>query len=174
MSERYPSPARCNPTAFVPIECRGPVVRVVGEQGRNVHVEEDAVGDEGIVLTDRERETLAGLAEQIGDPWLARQLAGGEPPPPPKKPLAGLAEALLRATPGWAGLLILVAGAVLTVTMFVRSTVVASLGLAMMGFGAWRIAVDRADDLILRLKAACSRRARPAGPPPPHKQPGAA
>jgi hypothetical protein len=134
------------------------------------------VGDDGIVLTDREREALAGLAEQIGDPWLARQLAGNEPPPPPpKKRLESLAEKLMRATTGWVGLLFLVAGAVLTVTMFVRSTVVASLGLLIMGFGAWRIALEHGGDLILRLKAtARSRRAPADGTTPPRTPPAAA
>ena len=43
-----------------------------------MRAEEGDVGDadDGIVLTDREREALAGLAESIGDPWLAGQLAG--------------------------------------------------------------------------------------------------
>ena len=132
------------------------------------------MGDEGIVLTDREREALAGLAEQIGDPWLARQLAGGEPPPPPKKRLEGLGEKLMRATTGWAGLFFLVAGALMTVTMFVRSTVVATLGLLIMGFGAWRIVVERGDDLTRRLKAAVqSRRAPGDGPTPPRTPPAA-
>ena len=132
------------------------------------------MGDEGIVLTDREREALAGLAEQIGDPWLARQLAGGEPPPPPKKRLEGLGEKLLRATTGWVGVLLLVAGAVLTVTMFVRSTAAASLGLLVMGFGAWRILVERGAELMLRLKAAArSRRAPADGTTPPRTPPAA-
>jgi hypothetical protein len=132
------------------------------------------VGDEGIVLTDREREALAGLAEQIGDPWLARQLAGNEPPPPPKKRLEGLAEKVMRATTGWVGLLFLVAGAFLTVTMFVRSSAVASLGLLIMGFGAWRIAVERGEDLTRRLKAAAQSRRAPAdGPTPPRTPPAA-
>lgn len=137
--------------------------------------DEGIVRDEGIVLTDREREALAGLAESIGDPWLARQLSGGEPPPPRKRPLAALAETLQKATTGWVGLFLLVAGAVLTVTTFARSVGLGSLGLAMMGFGAWRLAVEHGDALTLRLKAAQSRRARPTGPPPPpRKRPGAA
>lgn len=132
------------------------------------------MGDDGIVLTDREREALAGLAEQIGDPWLARQLAGGEPPPPPKKRVAGAADKLMRATAGWVGLLVLAAGAILTVTMFVRSTALASLGLLVMGFGAWRVTVERGGDLILRWKAAArSRRARADGPTPPRTPPAA-
>ena len=133
------------------------------------------MGDEGIVLTDREREALAGLAEQIGDPWLARQLAGNEPPPPKKKTrFEGSAEKLMRATTGWVGVLLLVAGAVLAVTMFVRSTAVASLGLLIMGFGTWRIAVERGADLTRRLKAAAESRRSPAGGPTPPRTPPAA
>ena len=124
------------------------------------------MGDEGIVLTDRERETLAGLAESIGDPWLARQLAGQDPvPPPPKRRLAGLGSALYRATAGWIGLLLLLAGAALVVATFVQSTMVASLGLLVMGFGAWRLAVDRVDDLILRWTARRTPKAEPPAPP---------
>ena len=132
------------------------------------------MGDEGIVLTDREREAMAWLAEQIGDPWLARQLAGGEPPPPPKKRMEGLAEKLMRATTGWVGVLLVMAGAVLTLTMFVRSIAVASLGLLIMGFGAWRIAVERGGDLIQRLKAAAQSRRVPAGRTTPPRTPPAA
>lgn len=132
------------------------------------------MGDESIVLTDWEREALAGLAESIGDPWLARQLAGGEPPPPPKRKLAGVKETLLRVTAGWIGLLLVVAGAVLVVTTFTRSTVLASLGLALMGFGAWRIAVERGDDLIRRWKISRqARQARTARPQPPRTPPAA-
>jgi hypothetical protein len=137
------------------------------------------VGDEGIVLTDREREALAGLAEQIGDPWLARQLAGGEPPRPPKKRFEGLSQKLMfqkvmRATTGWVGLLFVAAGAVMAVTMFVHSAVVASLGLLLMGFGAWRIAVERGDDLTRRLKAFAQSRRPPAGGPTSPRTPPAA
>ena len=34
MSERYPRAVDCNLTAFVPIECRGPAVRVFADQIR--------------------------------------------------------------------------------------------------------------------------------------------
>lgn len=125
------------------------------------------MGDEGIVLTDRERQALAGLAESIGDPWLARQLAGQDPSPPPRKRrVAGLGTALYKASAGWVGVLVLVAGAALAVTAFVHSTIVASLGLAMMGFGAWRLAVDRVDALILRLTARRTPAAEPPRTPP--------
>jgi hypothetical protein len=121
--------------------------------------------DEGIVLTDREREALAGLAESIGDPWLARQLAGGDqtPPPPTRRPtrLTRLGQRL-QAVTGWVGLLLVVLGAMLAVTTFVHSTALASLGLAMMGFGLWRLALDQGANLIRRL----TERRTPAPPPP--------
>ncbi len=87
--------------------------------------------DEGIVLTDREREALAGLADSIGDPWLARQLAGQEDPTPPqthRRP--GLAElGRSRALcPVGSGCSLTLAGAGLAVATFAASTVVASLG----------------------------------------------
>jgi hypothetical protein len=131
------------------------------------------VGDEGIVLTDREREALAGLAESIGDPWLARQLSGQDVPPPPKKKrLAGLGSALYRATAGWIGLLLLLAGGAVVIMTFVHSTVVASLGLLVMGFGAWRLAVDRVDSFILRWTA--RRTPSSTAPPAPPRTPPAA
>lgn len=131
------------------------------------------MGDEGIVLTDREREALAGLAESIGDPWLARQLVGqdGPPPPPKRKRLAEAGSALHRATAGWVGLVLLLAGAVLVITTFVHSTVVASLGLLVMGFGGWRLAADRADALVIRWTA---RRSPSGAPPVPPRTPPAA
>lgn len=131
------------------------------------------MGDDGVVLTDGERQALAGLAEAIGDPWLARQLAGEHAPPPKKRPrpFAGFGAALRRATAGWVGLLLLVGGAVLALMTFTASTPVASLGLALMGFGAWRVAVDRADDLLLKWNA---RRIRTAAAPPPPRTPPAA
>jgi hypothetical protein len=133
-------------------------------------VEEDDVrdGEDGIVLTEREREVLAGLAESIGDPWLAGQLAGGEhsPAPTPRRPrrwpsagttLAG------TALGGWIGLLLVVAGATLAATTFIHSTVVASLGLAVMGVGLWRLAVDRGEVIVGRLRAAAGWRRGQAG-----------
>ena len=91
--------------------------------------------DEGIVLTDEEREMLAGLAESIADPWLAGQLAGqGHTQARPKRPPAWLR----FAASGWAGLLMVLVGGALAVTTFIHSTAVASLGLAVMGVGLWR------------------------------------
>ena len=113
-------------------------------------------GEDGIVLTEREREVLAGLAQSIGDPWLAGQLTGGEHGPPLKRrsrrphrwPSA------VTALAGWIGLLLVVAGATLAATTFMHSTAVASLGLVVMGVGVWRLAVDRGEVIIGRLRAA--------------------
>jgi hypothetical protein len=132
------------------------------------------VGDDGVVLTDRERQALAGLAESIGDPWLARQLAGQEAAPPrPKHPVAG---SVLRrfgaaAASGWVALLLVLAGAVLAVATFAYSTVVASLGLLVMGVGGWRLAIDKGDVVIRRLSE--RRTAAPAPSFPPRTPPAA-
>ena len=116
-------------------------------------------GEDGIVLTEREREVLAGLAQSIGDPWLAGQLAGAEHSPPPKhrsrrphRPHRW--PSAVTALAGWIGLLLLVAGATLAATTFMHSTAVASLGLVVMGVGVWRLAVDRGEVIIGRLRAA--------------------
>jgi len=142
-----------------------------------MNIEEDAVGDEGVVLSDRERQALAGLAESIGDPWLARQLVGQETPSPEDKRRrvpgqAGL-ERLRRmgSTTGWTGVLLVLAGAVLAVMTFAQSTVVGAVGLLVMGAGLWRLAVDKGDVIVRRLS---ERRIPAAGPKPPHTPPGAA
>ena len=130
--------------------------------------------DEGIVLTDREREALAGLAESIGDPWLARQLAGGaQAPPPQHRRLARLAgrRPKLGSVPRWAGLALVVAGAVLALATFVHSTVAASVGLVLMGVGLWHFVDQMGDGIIRRLTA---KRPLAAAPSPPHTRPGAA
>jgi hypothetical protein len=137
-------------------------------------VEEDAVGDDGVVLTDRERQALAGLAESIGDPWLAGQLVGQDKQPPgPKRRVAGSILHRLSsaaAVSGWIGLLLVLAGAALTVTSFSFSTVVASLGLVMMGVGLWRLVVDKGDVILRRLT---ERRVPGPEPSPPHTPPAA-
>jgi len=121
--------------------------------------------DEGIVLTDQEREALAGLAASIGDPWLAGQLAGGarNGPRPKRHP------AWLRlASTGWAGLVVALIGAALAVTTFIHSIVVASLGLTLMGVGLWRFVDQHGAGVVSRLRA---RRGPVAGATPPRTQP---
>ena len=136
--------------------------------------------DEGIVLTDREREVRAGLAESIGDPWLARQLAGQDPVAPGsrRRPRPSwIRPPNLEAVAGWVGVVLLLAGTALALATFVHSTVLASLGLVMMGVGLWRVVADRRDEVV---RWVASRRAGPrpgtssAPPPPPHRPPGAA
>jgi hypothetical protein len=135
------------------------------------------VGDDGVVLTDRERQALAGLAEQIGDPWLARQLVGQETSPPPQPPpqkrrFAGSIHGRLTAASasGWVGLLLLLAGAVLVVTTFVYSTVLGAFGLLVMGGGLWRLVADQGDVIAGRLR---DRRVPAPAPPPPRTPPAA-
>jgi hypothetical protein len=109
--------------------------------------------DESIVLTDREREALAGLAASIGDPWLAGQLAGREhvAARPTHRPT--WLSFVRGVAPGWIGVLLFVAGAALAMTTFMHSTVAASLGLVVMGVGLWRLVVDRGDGVVRRLTA---------------------
>ena len=121
--------------------------------------------DEGIVLTDAEREMLAGLAESIADPWLAGQLAGqGHTQARPKRPPAWLR----FAASGWAGLLMVLAGGALAVTTFIHSTAVASLGLAVMGVGLWRSVAEHGAGVMHLLTV---RRTPGVGPTPPRTRP---
>ena len=132
------------------------------------------MGDDNVRLTDREREALAGLAAQIGDPWLARQLAGqdggggGEPPPlegrrledrrpedrrpEDRRPGGSVLRKLDAATaPAWVAILMVLAGAALSLFTFARSIPVASFGLLVMGAGAWRLAVDHTGAVARRI-----------------------
>ena len=136
--------------------------------------------DEGIVLTDSEREALAALAESIGDPWLARQLAGqdpGGPRPRRSRRPSWLRAPNLQGMSAWVGVGLLMAGAALAVTTFSRSTALASLGLVLMGVGLWRVVADRGDQVV-RWVASRREGLRPgmsaAPPPPPRTPPGAA
>src|SRR5438093_4288946 len=84
LSAPLPAPGRLQPSRpYADVVSKALCPGSSGTRDEPDTEEEDAVGDpdEGIVLTDREREALAGLAESIGDPWLARQLAGGEQTP---------------------------------------------------------------------------------------------
>ncbi|MGH9009859.1 MAG: hypothetical protein ACRDYF_08450 [Acidimicrobiia bacterium] len=129
------------------------------------------MGDDNVQLTDREREALAGLAEQIGDPWLARQLAGqeggGEPPSPGKRRFDGSVLSRLNAAtaPAWVALLLVLAGAALSVATFARSMPMASLGLLVMGAGVWRLAVDHSGVIARRLNERRSQVPAPSSPP---------
>ena len=136
--------------------------------------------DEGIVLTDREREALARLAESIGDPWLARQLAGQDTvtgrPRRWRRP-SWLRLPNLKALSGWFGGLLVAAGAALALATFTLSTTLASLGLIMMGVGVWRLVDGRGDGVARWVANRCGapRPGTPAAAPrPPRTPPGAA
>lgn len=136
--------------------------------------------DEGVVLTEREREALARLAESIGDPWLARQLAGQDAVtgrPGRRRQPSWLRPPNLKALSGWFGGLLVAAGAALVLGTFALSTALASLGLVVMGVGMWRL-VDERGDGIARWLASCRGAPRPGtpapAPRPPRTPPGAA
>jgi hypothetical protein len=136
------------------------------------------VGDDGVVLSDRERAALAGLAEQIGDPWLARQLTGQDGQAPrPKQRLSGSIRPRLSSAAGsvWFTGLLLLAGAVLAVMTFAHSTVLASLGLLLMAVGLWRLAVGHGDAIIRHVTERLTERRAPAPVPssPPRTPPAA-
>ena len=100
------------------------------------------MGDDGVELTDRERQALAGLAESIGDPWLAGQLAGqdAQSAPPARRAVGSFLSRFNAATAsGWVSVVMVLAGAALALMTFARSTLVASLGLLGMGAGLWRL-----------------------------------
>jgi hypothetical protein len=144
-------------------------------------VEEENVehADECIVLTDRERETLAQLAESIGDPWLARQLTGqestGRVPRRRRRP-GWLRLPDLKALSGWVGALLVVAGAVLALATFAASTPLASAGLVMMGIGVWRLVENRGEGVArwVATRRAGPRPQTPADQPRPPRTPPAA
>ena len=133
------------------------------------------MGDDKVQLTDREREALAGLAEQIGDPWLARQLAGqdggGEQQqqPPPRRE-RDLGTSVLRrldaaTTPAWVAILMVLAGAALSLATFASSIPVASFGLLVMGAGVWRLVVDHTGFIARRINERRAEVSAPSFPP---------
>ena len=136
------------------------------------------MGDDKVQLTDREREALAGLAEQIGDPWLARQLAGqesrGNEPPTPSEPRLGgtvLRRVGAATAPAWVAIVVVLAGAALCLATFANSIPAASLGLLLMGAGAWRLVVDHSGFIARRIN---ERRAEVSAPSFPPRIPPAA
>lgn len=130
------------------------------------------MGDDKVQLTDREREALASLAEQIGDPWLARQLAGqdrGDEQPPARQE-RHLGSSVLRRldaarTPAWVAILMVVAGAALSLATFASSIPVASFGLLLMGAGVWRLVVDHTGFIARRMNERRAEVPAPSFPP---------
>jgi hypothetical protein len=132
------------------------------------------VGDDGVVLSDSERQALAGLAEQIGDPWLARQLVGQEAPAPAPELRHRFPGPILHrlnsaSDTGWMALLLLLGGAAFAVTTFAHSAVLGALGLVVMGAGLWRLAGKQAGVIVSRLE----RRVPAPAPAPPRTPPAA-
>ena len=137
------------------------------------------MGDDNVQLTEREREALAGLAEQIGDPWLARQLSGqiGGGDAPPSQTERRLPASVLRrfdaaTAPAWVAILMVVAGAALSLASFARSLPLASLGLLVMGAGLWRLVVDHSGFITRRInerRAEVSAASFPPRTPPATK-----
>ena len=131
------------------------------------------MGDDNVQLTDREREALAGLAEQIGDPWLARQLSGqggGADESPSHREERRLAASVLRrinaaTAPAWVAILMVLAGAALSLATFASSIPVASLGLLLMGAGAWRLVVDHTGFIARRINERRAEVPAPSFPP---------
>ncbi|MGH7320180.1 MAG: hypothetical protein ACRELA_11230 [Candidatus Rokuibacteriota bacterium] len=79
--------------------------------------------DDGVVLTEHERDVLTALASTIDDGWLAHQLAGGDPPP--------------SALPRWLAPALLVLGVFVTIAIFTRWWWVGGSGLVLMGLAGW-------------------------------------
>jgi hypothetical protein len=112
------------------------------------------VGDEdGVVLTDQEREVLAALAATIDDPWLAQQLLGADAPPPPPSPLALPPAPAAAPAPApapktrlgfrrWIGVALIVLGALIHVATFAAFALRLEVGLVamtVMAAGAWLV-----------------------------------
>ena len=129
------------------------------------------MGDDNVQLSDREREALAGLAEQIGDPWLARQLAGqdsgGEPPSPRERRSAGpvLRRVTAATAPAWVAILMVFGGAALSLATFVRLLPVAAVGLLVMGGGLWVLVVDHTGSIARRINERRAQAPVPSVPP---------
>jgi hypothetical protein len=135
--------------------------------------------DEGIVLTEQERKTLAQLAESIGDPWLARQLAGQDPvarAPRRRRRPSWLRGPDPKALSGWAGVVLVAVGAALALGSFAVSTPLASAGLALMGVGVWRLVDERGERVACWAanRRPAPRPETPAPQPPPPRTPPAA
>jgi Protein of unknown function (DUF3040) len=98
--------------------------------------------DDGVVLTEAERETLAHLAASIEDPWLAHQLAGPDELTPvmmvarPARPQSAKSARWLRR---WAGVMLIADGAGLAAAAFLHWMWMAVLGIVAMVVGVWMV-----------------------------------
>lgn len=87
-----------------------------------------------VVLSDYERQTLAGLAAGLDDPWLASQLLGIVPQPPRRR---------FHIPSCWVALVMLMLGAAFTLASLTLSAWAAVLGLSLIGMGAALLAAPR-------------------------------
>jgi hypothetical protein len=86
--------------------------------------------DNGVVLTEHEREVLSALALNMDDRWLAYQLAGVDPPPP------------ARPLPLWLAPTLVVLGVFVAIATFTSWWWVGGFGLVLMGLGSWLTCVS--------------------------------
>jgi hypothetical protein len=121
--------------------------------------------DDGVVLTETERETLTLLAASIGDPWLAQQLAGADEAqaPGPGRRHSGPAAQWIRR---WAGAMLVADGAGLAIAAFANWVWLAVVGMAGMAVGVWMIWNQRAFLVPKPRLAARSMGGPPYTPPP--------
>lgn len=87
-----------------------------------------------VVLSDYERQTLAGLAAHLDDPWLASQLLGIVPAPPRRK---------FHIPSCWVAIVLLMLGAAVSLASFTLSPWAAVLGFALMGAGGGLLVAPR-------------------------------
>lgn len=87
-----------------------------------------------VVLSDYERQTLAGLAAGLDDPWLASQLLGIVPQPPRRR---------FHIPSCWVAILLLMLGAAFSLAAFTLSPWAAVLGVALMGAGGTLLVAPR-------------------------------
>jgi hypothetical protein len=87
-----------------------------------------------VVLSDYERQTLAGLAAQLDDPWLASQLLGSVPAPPRRR---------FHVPSCWVAIVLLMLGAAASLASFTLSPWAAVLGVTLMAAGVALLVAPR-------------------------------
>lgn len=87
-----------------------------------------------VLLSDRERATLAELAAGLDDAWLASQLLGIVPPPPRRS---------FHIPACWVGIVLTMLGATLALAAFTQGLWGAVFGLAMMAGGVALLVAPR-------------------------------
>jgi hypothetical protein len=106
---------------------------------REARVLDDRYGAAGsvfgdVVLSDYERQELAGLAAGLDDPWLASQLLGIVPQPPRRR---------FHIPSCWVAIVLLMLGAAVSLATFSLSPWAAVLGVALMAAGGTLLVAPR-------------------------------